>query len=121
MKFLLAIAPHAARRAPLNASEFDDGKSDQASAAPAPVRHEPIAASSPGPPRTVVAPLAADRYKLQVTLSAAGYEGLRGLHNLLRRTIPTGASARIVERAVVELLERVRHDKLGSSAAAVWN
>jgi hypothetical protein len=58
-----------------------------------------------------VAPLAPDRYKLQVTLSAAGYEALRSLQDLLRHTIPTGDPARIVERALVELLERVRRDR----------
>jgi hypothetical protein len=105
--------------APVAAASVSESRlfADQAGAAPAPVPHEPIAASPPSAPRTVVAPLAPDRYKLQVTLSAAGYEALRSLQDLLRHTIPTGDPARIVERALVELLERVRRDKLGASAA----
>jgi hypothetical protein len=66
------------------------------------------------PQRAVVAPLSADRYKVQVTVSSTGYEALRELQALLRHTIPTGDPARIVERALVELRERVRRDRLAA-------
>ena len=65
--------------------------------------------------RAVLAPLSPERYKLQVTLSKTGYEALRGLQDLLRHSIPNGDPARIVERALAELLERVRRDRLGAS------
>jgi hypothetical protein len=76
------------------------------------------AAVAPAAPaqRPVVAPLSPDRYKVQVTLSSAGYEALRGLQSLLRHAIPNGDPARIVERALVDLLERVRRDRLAASA-----
>jgi hypothetical protein len=96
----------------------------QNSATPAPAAPS-IAAVAPAPAvtvapaapsqRAVVAPLSPERYKVQVTLSSLGYEALRGLQDLLRHSIPHGDPARIVERALVELLERVRRDRLAAS------
>lgn len=74
------------------------------------------APSAAAPQRAVVAPLSPERYKVQITLSSTGYAALRGLQGLLRHSIPNGDPARIVERALVELLERVRRDRLAASA-----
>ena len=90
---------------------------EQNSATPMPVDSNAAAAVSPASPRqrAVVAPLSPERYKLQVTLSNTGYQALRGLQGLLRHSIANGDPALIVERALVELLERVRRDRLGAS------
>lgn len=50
--------------------------------------------------RPVVAPLSADRYRLQVTLQEAAHDDLRCLQDLLRREIPDGDPAAIVTRAL---------------------
>ena len=68
------------------------------------------------PQRAVVAPLAPERYKLQVTLSKGGHDALRALQDLLRHSIPNADPAEIVERALLELLERVQRDRLAMSA-----
>jgi hypothetical protein len=50
--------------------------------------------------RPVVAPLSADRYKLQVTLGQASHDDLRCLQDLMRREIPDGDPAAIVARGL---------------------
>jgi hypothetical protein len=62
--------------------------------------------------RTIVAPVAADRYLLRVTLSMQAHEKLERARALLRHQIPNGDPAAIVERALtvlVEQLERTKH------------
>ena len=56
-------------------------------------------------PGSVVAPLAADRYRLQVTLHEAAHDDLRCLQDLMRREIPDGDPAAIVARALRLLRE----------------
>ncbi|HKV99710.1 MAG TPA: HNH endonuclease signature motif containing protein [Vicinamibacterales bacterium] len=62
--------------------------------------------------RSVVAPLAPERYLIKVTVSAGVHANLKRAQDLLRHTIPTGEPAAIVERALavlVEQLERTKH------------
>jgi hypothetical protein len=57
------------------------------------------AVNRPRPP-AVVAPLSADRYRLQVTLQEDAHADLRCLQDLMRREIPDGDAAVIVARAL---------------------
>lgn len=84
--------------------------SEAASVQPAPanVQHGP----SP-PPRSVIAPLSPERFKLQVTISDEAHRDLRQLQDLMRHTIPSGDAARIVERALKVLLKEVLRRKCG--------
>jgi hypothetical protein len=59
-----------------------------------------------GPVRhTVVAPLSADTYKLQVTISAATEEKLRRARGLLRHAVPDGDFADVLDRALTLLID----------------
>ena len=80
----------------------------RASATDAPIPraagHAPDPAE-PGARRSVVAPLSAERYRLQVTLPQSAHDDLRCLQDLMRREIPDGDPAAIVARAL-ELLRQ---------------
>ena len=65
------------------------------------------------PPRPVIAPLAPERFKLQVTMSQETHDTLRQLQNLMRHSIPSGDAAVIVERALKLLLQEVLRRKCG--------
>lgn len=76
----------------------------------------------PMPPRPVLAPLAADRYLLKVTVSGETHAKLRRAQDLLRHTIPTGDPAAILDRALtmlVDHLERRRAAKTRSPRSAL--
>ena len=62
-----------------------------------------------------VQPLAGDTYKVQFTLSAAGYQKLRQAQDLLRHTIPNGDVAAVVERALRLLVEALEKKKLAAA------
>jgi hypothetical protein len=74
---------------------------------------EPIPATREIPIRpAVVKPLAPDTYKVQFTLSAAGYQKLRRAQDLLRHGIPNGDLAAVMERALTLLVENLEKKKL---------
>jgi hypothetical protein len=56
-------------------------------------------------PRPAVKPLAADRYEIRFTASAATRDKLKVAQDLLRHTIPSGDVAAIFDRALSELIE----------------
>jgi hypothetical protein len=56
---------------------------------------------------SVAAPLATDRYRLQITMSAAAHDDLTWLQDAMRREIPDGDAAAIVARALRALREQV--------------
>jgi hypothetical protein len=64
-------------------------------------------------PRPVVAALAPERFKLQITMSQRTHDTLRQLQNLMRHSIPSGDAALIVERALELLLQEVLRKKCG--------
>jgi len=85
---------------------------------PPPATASDTATSSPVPaagPRSVVAPLAPERYLLRVTLSREGYDLLTRASQLLRRAVPNGDPAAIVERAMALLVERLEKDKVAGT------
>jgi HNH endonuclease len=68
----------------------------------------------PASSRPTVAPLAADRYLLRVTLSASAHAKLRRAQDLLRHKLPSGDPATILERALdllVDQLEKAKNAK----------
>jgi hypothetical protein len=79
-------------------------------AAPAP------APPPPPPPRPTIQATAPERYRVQFTVGQQTHDKLRRLQDLLRREIPSGDPATIVDRALTLLLEKVEKVKEGASA-----
>jgi hypothetical protein len=65
--------------------------------------------------RAVVAPLAPERYKLQITLSAETHATLRRAQDLLRHSIPNGDLAAVVERALKILVRELERTKFAAT------
>jgi hypothetical protein len=61
-----------------------------------------------------VAPLAPERYKIQITVSRETFEKLRRAQDLLRHTIPNGDPAAIVDRALDALLTDLNRTRLAA-------
>jgi hypothetical protein len=88
-------------------------------APPVAARSAPVATTSPEPPpsrRPVIRATAPERYKVQFTVGQETHDKLRRLQDLLRREIPNGDPATIVDRALTLLLEKVEKAKVGASA-----
>ena len=75
----------------------------------------PPAPLPPSTKRSVVAPLAPERYKVQFTASRDTYDKLRRAQDLLRHAIPDGDPAAIFDRALTLLLTHLEKAKLGST------
>ena len=86
-----------------------DGLGDDPRAATAMVHVHPPA---PVPRPAVVAPLAPERYKVQVTISRDAHDKLRRAQDLLRHVIPNGDPAAIFERALSLLVDDLERKKL---------
>ncbi len=69
------------------------------------------AIASPASRPAVVEPLAPERYKVQMTVSAETHARLRRAQDLLRHVVPDGDPAAIFDRALVVLLERLERTK----------
>jgi hypothetical protein len=69
--------------------------------------------SAPSPPRrpAVIAPLAPERYKVQMTISRETHDKLRRVQDLLRHQVPDGDPA-VVDRALTLLLQDLERKKL---------
>ncbi len=74
-------------------------------------------ATLPGPParRTVISPLAPERYKVQFTANAEVHAKLREVQALLRHQIPDGDLELIFDRALEALLANLRKQKLAAT------
>jgi hypothetical protein len=81
-------------------------------AVPDPVRTTTLSRTA----KPVVQPLAPERYKLQVTLSAEAHARLRQVQDLMRHQVPDGDLGAIVERAISVLLEQLQRQKLAATA-----
>ena len=66
--------------------------------------------------RATVAPLSADTYKLQVTISATTHDKLRRVRDLLRHSIPTGDLTEILDRALTLLLQDLERRRCATVA-----
>jgi hypothetical protein len=65
-------------------------------------------------PRPALAPLAADRYLLRVTISGATHSKLERARDLLRHTIPTGNPAAVIDRALTVLVDQLERRRAGA-------
>jgi hypothetical protein len=73
----------------------------------------------PPPPvparRPIIETTSPERYRVQFTVGKDGHDTLRRLQDLLRREIPSGDRAVIVERALALLLEKVEKAKFAAT------
>jgi hypothetical protein len=69
----------------------------------------------PAPRRTLVAPLAPDRYEVKFTVSAETRDKLRLAQELLRHANPSGDLADVVDRALTLLLADLARKKFGET------
>jgi hypothetical protein len=67
------------------------------------------------PARPVVQAAAPARYRVQLTIGEETHDKLRRVQALLRREIPDGDPAAILDRALTVLLEKVERTKLGGA------
>jgi hypothetical protein len=66
------------------------------------------------PRRAIVAPLAPERFKVQLTISRDTHAKLRRVQDLMRHSVPDGDLAVIVDRALSLLLEKLEKQKCAS-------
>jgi 5-methylcytosine-specific restriction endonuclease McrA len=80
----------------------------------------PATAALHPPPtrRPVVAPISYQRYQVQFTVGQETHDKLRRLQDLLRREIPNGDPATIIDRALTALLHDVERRKLAATSKA---
>jgi 5-methylcytosine-specific restriction endonuclease McrA len=69
----------------------------------------------PAAHRTVIAPLAATRYKVQFTVGQATHDKLRHAQELLRHVVPNGDPAEIFDRALTLLVQHLEKAKLAAA------
>ncbi len=78
---------------------------DATTSAAAKCRHErcPL----PEPPPTAIAPLAPERYRIQLTVSRETHDKFRRAQALLRHALPSGDAAEIFDRATTLLVDQL--------------
>ena len=83
------------------------------SASQGPSGSSPVAPSVSPPPRSMVAPLASDRFLLRVTLSAETHAKLRRAQQLMGHSLPDGNPAAILDEALSLLVVKLERTKIG--------
>jgi hypothetical protein len=73
----------------------------------------PITTAPPSPRAAVLAPLAPDRYHVQLTASRELRDKIEVATALLRHQVPNGDLATILDRALTVLIEKVKKDRFG--------
>jgi len=82
------------------------------------LRPDAVASLVPAPvPPSVIQPWAPARYRVQFTASAALHDKLERLRDLMRREVPDGDLAAIVEEAVTEKLARLEAKRFARTKA----
>jgi len=103
-RFAAPDVPSSVRKVPgTTAVEPSPSAVDAVTVSTAPAASTPPAIAAPPPP--LVLPLAADRYRITVTVSGQTCEKLELARDLLRHAIPSGDPAQIVARALDLLVE----------------
>jgi hypothetical protein len=102
---VLAVEPAAANEPAQQSVEVD----------PAP---EVMVSQPPSKP-AVVAPLAPERYKIQVTVDAETRDVLRQAQDLMRHTLPSGDPAAIISRALRVLVDDLLKKKTAATSRPV--
>ena len=75
----------------------------------------PLPISVPAKRPAVIAPLAPERYKIQVTVGAETHAKLRRAQDLLRHCIPDGDPAKVIDRALTALLVELEKTRLAAT------
>jgi hypothetical protein len=70
---------------------------------------------APPPRRATVNPLAADRYEIKFSASAATRDKLRLAQDMLRHAVPTGDMAEVIDRALTVLLKDLARKKFAAT------
>jgi hypothetical protein len=78
----------------------------------------PVTLSTTSAPRPTIAPLAPERYKVQLTISRETHETLCRVQALLRHTIPSGDPAAIVDRALTTLLRELERQRCAATSSS---
>jgi 5-methylcytosine-specific restriction endonuclease McrA len=111
--------PAAARPLVLDLTRYGEGTDgqtqarDRAGDAPAVPVFVP-SASAVRPP--TVAPLAAERFKVQFTVSRETHDKLRRAQDLLRHVVPSGDPAAVFDRALTILVAHLERQKLATTS-----
>jgi len=100
------VAPAHARAAANRRRAVEEGMSPMALAP---------ATSAPPAPRPVIAPIAPERYKVQLTVGRDTHDKLRRAQDLLRHSIPSGDPAEIFNRALTLLIEHLEKQKFAAT------
>jgi HNH endonuclease len=76
-------------------------------------------AAAPRPPErpAIVAPLAPERFKIQMTVSRETHDKLRRVQDLLRHSVPSGDPAVIFDRALTLLLTELERKKTAATSS----
>ncbi|HEU4576651.1 MAG TPA: hypothetical protein VFS67_00255, partial [Polyangiaceae bacterium] len=98
--------------APLFAAPSQPAPSSAGIEAPAPAPLS-VHASRPGPAQHRIEPIAAQRYKLQLTIDAATKSQLETARDLLRHAEPSGDLARVLSRALELLIADLLRRRFG--------
>jgi hypothetical protein len=107
-------APTLIRRLPVPAASPAADRGAATTAAPVVVA--PAVSVSALSTRSAIQPTAPERFRVQLTVGQATHDKLRRLQDLLRREIPTGDPAAIVDQALTLLLEKVETARFGAAA-----
>ena len=78
---------------------------------------EPMPATLRAPRPSVVAPVAPELYKVQMTVGRETMEKLRRVQDLLRHAVPTGDLSVILDRALTLLLAHVERTRVAATAS----
>jgi 5-methylcytosine-specific restriction endonuclease McrA len=78
--------------------------------------HHPLAVGASAH-RPIIAPLAPERFRIQLTVSRETHDRLRRAQDLLRHAIPNGDPAEVIGRALSLLVERLERDKCASTSS----
>ncbi len=72
----------------------------------------------PEPSPTSIAPLAPERYRIQLTVSRETHDKFRRAQALLRHALPSGDAAEIFDRAVTLLVDRLERQRFAQTERA---
>jgi 5-methylcytosine-specific restriction endonuclease McrA len=101
------------RKLPATRTIFPTAQPGPLQSQPAAIEAAPIIASSPQ--RAEVAPLAPERYKVQLTIGRETHEKLRRVQDLLRHREPNGDLSVLFDRALTLLLEHLEKKKIAAT------
>ena len=73
--------------------------------------------SSPTPPPARIAPLAAERYRIQLTVTAETHDKFRRAQALLRHVLPSGDAAAIFDRAITLLVQDLERRRFAETSS----